>query len=122
MKIDNIIIKEKSISRESLQPLQQLGIKFNRMNYMPPSAEDKFTCVIEISVMVADNQNNGVAAAKLAYFIFASLEGEEYVQNETADKLFSIAKLAFWQQLNALFHEVNLPPVPISNFFPEKTN
>lgn len=121
MKIDNFIIKEKSISRENLQPLKQLGVKFNRMNFMPPSADDKFTCVIEISVIISDSEGNGIAAAKLAFFVFATLEGETYVQNETADQLFSMMKLAYWQELNRMFHEVNLPPVPIVNFFPERT-
>ena len=120
MKIDNFIIKEKSISRENLQQLKQLGVKFNRMNFMPPAATDKFTCVIEISVMISDNAGTGIAAAKLAYFVFATLEQEEYIQDQTANQLFSMMKLSYWQELNKLFQEVNLPPIPIANFFPEQ--
>lgn len=119
MIIDNIILKEKSISRENLQPVKHLGIKFNRMNYMPASAEDKFSCVIEISVVVTDENNNGVASAKIAFFIFASLNGDVFEQSPTADGLFEMAKFAYWQELNRLFHEVNLPPVPVANFFPK---
>lgn len=120
MKIDNFILKEKSIMRENLAVIPQMKLDFRRMNFMPPSAADKFSCVIEVNLIISDANQNGIASARIAFFIFATLEDEPYEQNAVADKLFEMLKTVYWEKVNLLLKETNLPPVPLKNFFPKK--
>ena len=122
MKIDNMLLKEKSLTRELVGgPGGQLQVKFNRMNYMPEQVNEsgKFTCYIDVSCMISDQNQNGIGALKVSYYIFVSLdEGESFNQNETADKVFQAVRLPYWSAMNGLITEAGLPPMPLTNFFP----
>lgn len=118
MKIDHIIVKEKSISRNDLQPVKNLHMKVNRINLMPPPAAslDKFSCVIEVDLNIDNEEEKNVASARLAYFIFVSLEQEElYEQDPCANKIFELTHLLYWSDFNAMLKEVNLPPLPLAS-------
>ena len=118
MKIDHIITKEKSISRNDLQPISKLHMKVNRINLMPPPADnlDKFSCVIEVDLNIENEEQKNIASARLAYFIFASLEsGETYDQDASANEIFRQTYLLYWQDFNSMLKDVNLPPLPVAS-------
>ncbi|MCR5218438.1 hypothetical protein [Treponema sp.] len=118
MKIDHIIIKEKSISRDNLQPVKNLHMKVNRINLMPPPAAemDKFNCVIEVDLNIDNEEQKNVASARLSYFIFVTLdEGESYDQDSTANGIFALTNLLYWHDFNAMLKDVNLPPLPLAS-------
>ena len=116
MKIESIILKDKSIIVNPGQITPQMKINLNRINMMPEAPiENHFQCELRLEINIEDNANNILATLKIGYIINAQLDsGDNYKQNEYADRIYNVLQAMYITIANDLLRDSPFPPIPFN--------
>lgn len=116
MKINTVLLKDKSISINQLKPTQNLHINMNRLNLMPNTIQGKnLQCELHLNINIENEDKKLLANIGISYIVIAILDEDDvYEQNEIADRLYKVLQSMFIYAANNLLQETPLPPIPIN--------
>ena len=114
MKINNIILKEKTIKILNFPPASKMNIETSRNNEMPTEVtEDYFPCTISFEIKLTDSDKKELVYIKISNIVIVERNDEDYKQ-DIAEKIFTSLKSMYLKIANDLLKEADYPPLPFN--------
>ena len=114
MKINNIILKERTIKVFDFPPDSKMNIETTRNNEMQTEVtDDYFPCTISFEIKLTDSDKKELVYIKISNIIIVEKGNEEY-KKDIAESIFNSLKSMYLKTANDLLKEADYPPLPFN--------